>query len=83
MNRIKRFLLAAACSLFLRTAQNEPFTRRTVISGLNSPWEITYGPNDSIWVTENFGYLWYERGKHQQQQKHYAAQPLRAKELCP
>jgi PQQ-dependent dehydrogenase (s-GDH family) len=37
--------------------QNEPFARRTVISGLNSPWEITYGPNDSIWVTENVNYL--------------------------
>lgn len=39
------------------SAQNEPFVKRTVISGLNSPWEITYGPNDSIWVTENFSYL--------------------------
>jgi aldose sugar dehydrogenase len=37
--------------------QNEPFVKRTVISGLNSPWEITYGPNDSLWVTENFSYL--------------------------
>src|SRR5438309_1157957 len=38
-------------------AQNEPFTKRTVISALNSPWEITYGPNDSLWVTENTTYL--------------------------
>src|SRR3982750_3355066 len=38
-------------------AQNEPFAKRTVVSGLNSPWEITYGPNDSLWVTENFSYL--------------------------
>ncbi|MFL5740478.1 MAG: PQQ-dependent sugar dehydrogenase [Flavisolibacter sp.] len=37
--------------------QNEPFTKRTVISGLNSPWEISYGPNDSLWVTENTTYL--------------------------
>ena len=37
--------------------QNEPFSKRTVIAGLNSPWEITYGPNDSLWVTENFSYL--------------------------
>lgn len=43
-------------SLFAE-AQNEPFTKRTVISGLNSPWEITYGPNDSLWVTENVSYL--------------------------
>ncbi|MFL5774521.1 MAG: PQQ-dependent sugar dehydrogenase [Flavisolibacter sp.] len=38
-------------------AQNEPFAKRIVVSGLNSPWEITYGPNDSLWVTENFSYL--------------------------
>src|SRR5437868_13733504 len=37
--------------------QGEPFAKRTVITGLNSPWEITYGPNDSLWVTENFSYL--------------------------
>lgn len=39
------------------SAQNEPFAKRTVVTGLNSPWEITYGPNDSLWVTENFSYL--------------------------
>ncbi|HEU4472583.1 MAG TPA: PQQ-dependent sugar dehydrogenase [Flavisolibacter sp.] len=38
-------------------AQDEPFARRTVVSGLNSPWEIAYGPNDSLWVTENVSYL--------------------------
>lgn len=45
--------------LFFNTllAQGEPFVKRTIVSGLNSPWEITYGPNDSIWVTENFSYL--------------------------
>lgn len=38
-------------------AQTEPFTKRTVISGLNSAWEVVYGPNDSLWVTENKAYL--------------------------
>jgi aldose sugar dehydrogenase len=38
-------------------AQNEPFAKRTVISGLNSAWELTYGPNDSLWITENVTYL--------------------------
>jgi PQQ-dependent dehydrogenase (s-GDH family) len=38
-------------------AQGETFAKRKVISSLNSPWEITYGPNDSLWVTENFNYL--------------------------
>ena len=37
-------------------AQNEPFTKRTVASGFNSAWEMVYGPNDSLWVTENSTY---------------------------
>lgn len=47
-------LLASSDDCF---AQGEPFSKRTIISGLNSPWEITYGPNDSLWVTENVSYL--------------------------
>lgn len=39
------------------SAQGEPFTSRTVVSGLNSAWEVLYGPNDSLWVTENRSYL--------------------------
>lgn len=39
------------------TAQSEPFTKRTVVSGLNSAWEVLNGPNDSLWVTENSAYL--------------------------
>jgi PQQ-dependent dehydrogenase (s-GDH family) len=42
---------------FTSQAQGEPFSKRTVVSGLNGPWEITYGPNDSIWATENVTYL--------------------------
>ena len=39
-------------------SQNEPFTMRVVNPGyqLNSAWELTYGPDDSLWVTENFSY---------------------------
>jgi aldose sugar dehydrogenase len=42
-------------SLYLKNAkaQTEPFIKRTVTSGLNSAWEVVYGPNDSLWVTEN------------------------------
>lgn len=56
----QRMALLLLGFVFIKTvgyAQNEPFVKRTVISGLNSPWEITYGPNDSLWVTENFSYL--------------------------
>lgn len=57
MNKLSTVLLLAAL-MFGESGlcQNEPFVKRTVISGLNSPWEITYGPNDSLWVTENFSY---------------------------
>ena len=50
------FLSMCLCGTSLQ-AQDEPFAKRTVKAGLNSPWEITYGPNDSIWVTENVSYL--------------------------
>ncbi|MBN9350774.1 MAG: PQQ-dependent sugar dehydrogenase [Chitinophagaceae bacterium] len=44
---------------FQLSAQNEPFTTRVVNPGyqLNSAWEILYGPDDSLWVTENKAYL--------------------------
>ncbi|MGZ8543974.1 MAG: PQQ-dependent sugar dehydrogenase [Flavisolibacter sp.] len=45
------------CASNMVLAQGEPFTKRVVASGLNSPWEIIYGPNDSIWVTESVTYL--------------------------
>src|SRR5665647_2582649 len=36
-------------------SQNEPFSMRVVNTSyqLNSAWEITWGPDDSLWVTEN------------------------------
>ncbi len=38
--------------------QNEPFNVRVVNPGyqLNSAWELTWGPDDSLWVTENSAY---------------------------
>lgn len=54
-------LCAAIAALFSATAfsQNESFSKRVINSSynLNSAWEITYGPNDSLWVTENRTYL--------------------------
>jgi PQQ-dependent dehydrogenase (s-GDH family) len=28
------------------------FSKRVVTSGLGSPWEITWGPDDALWITE-------------------------------
>jgi glucose/arabinose dehydrogenase len=39
---------------------NEVFKRIDIVpvaSGLDDPWEITYGPDDSLWVTEAKGYV--------------------------
>ncbi|MBT1702905.1 PQQ-dependent sugar dehydrogenase [Chryseosolibacter indicus] len=36
--------------------QGENFTRRVVKSDLSDPWEITYGPDNFLWVTEAKGY---------------------------
>ena len=33
-------------------SQDEPFNFRIVTTGLQFPWEITYGPDGFIWVTE-------------------------------
>ena len=54
------FLLSLLLILFYTGfSQNEPFSVRTVNTGyqLNSAWELTYGPDDSLWVTENSAYL--------------------------
>lgn len=39
-------------------SQDDPFSMRVVNNGyqLNSAWELTYGPDDSLWVTENRAY---------------------------
>jgi PQQ-dependent dehydrogenase (s-GDH family) len=33
----------------------EPFSMRVVVSGLDAPWEITWGPDRQLWVTERQG----------------------------
>ena len=43
------------------TIQNQTFKidtlyPKTGTSGLNFPWEVTYGPDDSLWVTTAHGY---------------------------
>jgi PQQ-dependent dehydrogenase (s-GDH family) len=33
----------------------EAFTTRVVATGFDDPWEVTYGPDDRLWVTERSG----------------------------
>jgi len=35
--------------------QAEPFSFKVVATGLLNPWEITWGPDDNLWVTERTG----------------------------
>ncbi len=32
-----------------------PFDMRVVAKGLEGPWEVTYGPDDKLWITERTG----------------------------
>lgn len=44
-------------TLPLSSYQEEPtFTRRVIAKNLADPWEILYGPDDHLWVTESKGY---------------------------
>jgi hypothetical protein len=59
---VKKKLLVFCLFTFLLSnafAQNEPFDVRIVNSAyqLNSAWELSYGPDDSLWVTESNAYL--------------------------
>ncbi|HEX5109624.1 MAG TPA: glucose/sorbosone family PQQ-dependent dehydrogenase [Vicinamibacterales bacterium] len=37
------------------TRSLDRFTMRVVASGLDGPWEVTYGPDQQLWVTERSG----------------------------
>ena len=61
---MRHFILYIICCnlFFLTTAQTvkgpagEMFTRRIVSSNLSDPWEISWGPDNFLWVTEARGY---------------------------
>jgi glucose/arabinose dehydrogenase len=36
-------------------ASSSPFRVETVVSGLDTPWDLAWGPDDAIWVTERPG----------------------------
>ncbi len=50
-------VLPLLCITALSTAQSEPFTSVQLVPSLtfSNPYEITYGPNDSLWLTERVG----------------------------
>ena len=46
------FLVALAQALLLTVAAQPSFSFRVVTSGLGAPWEVVWGPDDHLWVTE-------------------------------
>ena len=53
--KIYSVVLLSVLSLSLFAAQSEPFTFKVVTTGLLNPWEVAYGPDDNLWVTERTG----------------------------
>ncbi|MBC7948246.1 MAG: PQQ-dependent sugar dehydrogenase [Chitinophagaceae bacterium] len=51
---MKKIVYMLALLIALKaSSQSEPFTTRTVVSGLDRAWEMLYGPNGTLWITEN------------------------------
>ena len=46
------FVLTLSRSVF---AQEDVFSSRVVVTGLNYPWQIVWGPDSHLWVTERHG----------------------------
>jgi PQQ-dependent dehydrogenase (s-GDH family) len=64
MKFLPAILLITAAFSGLASAQDGPdsvmrgtkeFRKRVVVSGLAAPWELTWGPDDKLWVTERTG----------------------------
>jgi PQQ-dependent dehydrogenase (s-GDH family) len=49
-------LLSQAVAQTVVGPQGEQFTERVVARQLSDPWEITYGPDNFLWMTEAKGY---------------------------
>src|SRR5687768_14876485 len=46
----------AIAQIVLQTVAAQPsFSFRVVASGLSMPWEVIWGPDDQLWVTERTG----------------------------
>ena len=61
---LAKFLVTGIAFPILALAQDAPdsvlrgtkqFSRRVVTSGLAGPWELTWGPDSKLWVTERTG----------------------------
>lgn len=49
-------LLVTNCLFGQNISSSDDFKIRVVAGGLSDPWEVLYGPDDFLWVTESKGY---------------------------
>ena len=55
-NKLATLLALLFLSTFPAFAQNESFQMNEIICDLSQPWEIAYGPDGYLWVTEAQNY---------------------------
>jgi PQQ-dependent dehydrogenase (s-GDH family) len=55
MPRILGLIVALAAVAFQTVAAQPAFSFRVVASGLSAPWEVIWGPDGQLWVTERTG----------------------------
>jgi PQQ-dependent dehydrogenase (s-GDH family) len=56
MNLRLVFTVCICLAAYFGYAQSEPYATRQVACGLSQPWEIKFGPDNWIWVTEANSY---------------------------
>src|SRR5436190_2222775 len=63
-NSLQTVVVLASVAFFVISAQNGPdsvtrgmkrFDKKVVVSGLAGPWELAWGPDNMLWVTERTG----------------------------
>ena len=47
--------LAVLCGAAAPSSQGEPFVVSTVLTGLDTPWDLAWGPDGFIWFSERGG----------------------------
>src|SRR3954454_10080947 len=63
-NSLQTVVVLASVAFFVISAQDGPdsvtrglkrFEKKVVVSGLAGPWELAWGPDNMLWVTERTG----------------------------
>ncbi|MFT5822722.1 MAG: glucose/arabinose dehydrogenase [Crocinitomix sp.] len=55
MATMRPLLAFLICLLFIQTSFSQEFTRSELDLDLAQPWEMTYGPDDFLWITQANG----------------------------